>query len=59
MTRGPVFVAAKVFGEIQPRGGSVPVAKIFLPQFSSATPIRLMASDGHRRVAEARPRRTT
>jgi hypothetical protein len=61
MTRGPVFVAAKVFGEYQLRGGSVPVAKIFLPEFSSptATPIRLITSQGNRRVAEARLRRPT
>jgi len=59
MTRGPVFVSAKVLGEVSKSGGSVPVAKIFLPQFSTATPIRLVASNGSRRVAEARPRRPT
>jgi hypothetical protein len=57
MTRGPVFVSAKLLGEVQPRGGSVPVAKILLPQFSSAAPIRLVANNGSRRIAEARLRR--
>jgi hypothetical protein len=38
----------------------VPVAKIFLPELSSALPIRLMTSgNGNRRIAEARPRRPT
>jgi hypothetical protein len=60
MTRGPVF-GSKMFVDSQPKlGGSVPVAKIFLPQLSAALPIRLMASgSGSRRVAEARPRRPT
>jgi hypothetical protein len=60
MTRGPVYVA-KMFGDVSSRGGSVPVAKIFLPDFSSATatPIRLIANNGNPRVAEARPRRAT
>ena len=60
MSRGPVFVSARMPADIQLKaGGSVPVAKIFLPRFSSATPIRLVASTGSRRIAEARPRRTT
>jgi hypothetical protein len=61
MTRGPVYAPAKVLGEAKSRlGGSVPVAKILLPQFSSALPIRLMTNGtGSRRVAEARPRRPT
>ena len=61
MTRGPVFVSAKTLAEIQSKaGGSVPVAKIFLPQLSSALPIRLSVSgNGNRRIAEARPRRPT
>jgi hypothetical protein len=38
----------------------VPVAKIFLPELSSALPIRLVASrNANRRIAEARPRRPT
>ena len=59
MNRGPVFVSAKMLGETMKAGGSVPVANIFLPQSPSVTPIRLIASNGNRRVAEARPRRTT
>jgi hypothetical protein len=59
MTRGPVFVSANVFGDVQWRGGSVPIAKVLLPQFSSAEPIRLVANNENRRVAEARPRRPT
>lgn len=61
MTRGPVFAPAKMLAAAQPKlGGSVPVAKIFLPQFSAALPIRLMANrNASRRVAEARPRRPT
>ena len=60
MTRGPVFVAAKVLGELQSRGGSVPVANIFLPQRSTSLPIRLIATHtGNRRVAESRLRRPT
>jgi hypothetical protein len=50
-----------MFADAQPKlGGSVPVAKIFLPPLSAALPIRLMANGGgNRRVAEARPRRPT
>jgi hypothetical protein len=50
-----------MFAQAQPKlGGSVAVANIFLPQFSSALPIRLLAnSSGSWRVAEARPRRPT
>jgi len=61
MNRGPLFVAAKMAAEVQPKaGGSVPVAKIFLPERSSILPIRLIASgNGNRRIAEARPRRPT
>ena len=61
MTRGPVFVSAKMVAEIQPKaGGSVPVAKIFLPELSSVLLIRLITSgNGNRRIAEARPRRPT
>jgi len=61
MTRGPVFVPAQTLAEVQSKaGGSVPVAKIFLPQFSSALPIRLIVSGtGNRRIAEAQPRRPT
>jgi hypothetical protein len=61
MTRGPVFVSAKTFAEVQPKaGGSVPVAKIFLPEHSSALPILLITiGSGNRRIAEARPRRPT
>ena len=61
MTRGPVFVSAKMAAEVQSKaGGSVPVAKIFLPELSSVLPIRLRASgNGNRRIAEARPRRPT
>jgi hypothetical protein len=41
-------------------GGSVPVAKIFLPELSSGLPIRLAANGNpNRRVAEARLRRPT
>jgi hypothetical protein len=59
MTRGPAYAPLKAAGESEPKlGGSVPVAKILLPQFSSALPIRLMPS-GSRRVAESRPRRPT
>lgn len=60
MNRGPMF-ASKAFANTQPKfGGSVPVAKILLPQFSAALPIRLIANgSGSRRVAEARPRRPT
>jgi hypothetical protein len=60
MSRGSVFVP-KMFADAQPKlGGSVPVAKIFLPQFSAALPIRLTANgSGSRRVAEARLRRPT
>lgn len=62
MTRGPVYAPLKMVGESQLKfGGSVPVANILLPQFSSALPIRLMAtgSGSARRVAESRPRRPT
>ena len=61
MPRGSVFVSAKTLAEIQSKaGGSVPVAKIFLPKLSSAVPIRLSVSgNGNRRIAEARPRRPT
>lgn len=60
MTRGPAFVVAKVLAEVQGRGGSVPVANIFLPQRSASLPIRLIASHpAHRRVAESRLRRPT
>ena len=61
MNRGPVFVSAKMVAEVQPKaGGTVPVAKIFLPQLSSVLPIRLITSgNGNRRIAEARPRRPT
>jgi hypothetical protein len=46
--------------EVQPKaGGSVPVAKIFLPELSSVLPIRLTSGNGNRRIAEARPRRPT
>ena len=60
MARGPLFVSAKMLAQVQSKvGGSVPVAKIFLPQLSSALPIRLIASGGgNRRVAEARRRPT-
>jgi hypothetical protein len=45
-------------GQSKP-GGSVAVAKIFLPQLSSAIPIRLAASgNSNRRIAEARRRPT-
>ena len=60
MNRGPVFVSTRMLSDGQSKaGGSVPVAKIFLPQLSSALPIRL-ASNGssNRRVAEARRRPT-
>ncbi|MEA2984670.1 MAG: hypothetical protein QOD94_924 [Alphaproteobacteria bacterium] len=61
MARGPVFVSAHILAEIQSKaGGSVPVAKIFLPGLSSALPIRLITNgNGNRRIAEARPRRPT
>ena len=61
MSRGPMFAPGKLLADTQPKlGGSVPVAKIFLPQFSTALPIRLMSSgNASRRIAEARPRRTT
>ena len=60
MTRGPLLVSAKTFADVQSKvGGSVPVAKIFLPEHASASPIRLTASNGNRRIAEARPRRPT
>ena len=60
MTRGPLLVSAKTLAEVQSKaGGSVPVAKIFLPERSSASPIRLTASNGNRRIAEARLRRPT
>jgi hypothetical protein len=60
MTRGPVFVSARMLAEGQPKaGGSVPVAKIFLPQRSSALPIRLVPNgNANRRIAEARRRPT-
>jgi hypothetical protein len=59
MTRGPVFVSARMLADGQSKsGGSVPVAKIFLPQFSSAPAIRLIANGTNRRVAEARRRPT-
>ena len=60
MTRGPVFVSARMLVDGQPKaGGSVPVAKIFLPQLSSAPAIRLVASgNSNRRIAEARRRPT-
>jgi hypothetical protein len=60
MTRGPLLVSTKTLAEAQSKaGGSVPVAKIFLPERSSALPIRLMAGNGNRRIAEARSRRPT
>ena len=61
MSRGPLFVAAKMPADLQSKaGGSVPVAKIFLPQLSSALPIRLAAAGNrNRRIAEARLRRPT
>ena len=61
MSRGRVFVSARMLADVQSRtGGSVPVAKIFLPQLSSALPIRLAVNgNGNRRIAEARPRRLT
>jgi hypothetical protein len=59
MSRGPVFLSAKMLADGQLKaGGSVPVAKIFLPQLSAAQPIRLVAG-GRRRIAEARLRRPT
>jgi len=60
MNRGPVFVSARMLEEGQSKaGGSVPVAKIFLPQYSSALPIRLAANgNSNRRIAEARRRPT-
>lgn len=59
MSRGPVFVSAKIPADLQLKaGGSVPVAKIFLPQLSSAPAIRLVANS-NRRIAEVRPRRPT
>jgi hypothetical protein len=57
MTRGSVFARAKLPGEALSKAGSVPVAKIFLPHFAAATPIRLVPAN--RRIAEARPRRPT
>jgi hypothetical protein len=61
MSRGPVFVSAKMLADIQSKaGGSVPVAKIFLPNLSSGLAIRLTPTGNpHRRVAEARLRRPT
>lgn len=60
MPRGPLFVSAKALAEGQLKaGGSVPVAKIFLPQLSSAPPIRLAVGGRNRRVAEVRTRRPT
>ena len=60
MSRGPVFLSAKMLADGQLKaGGSVPVAKIFLPQLSAAQPIRLVAGGRGRRIAEARPRRPT
>ena len=60
MSRGPVFLSAKMLADGQLKaGGSVPVAKIFLPQLASASAIRLVASGRGRRIAEARPRRPT
>lgn len=59
MSRGPVFVSARMPADLQPKaGGSVPVAKIFLPQGSSSAPIRFVANS-NRRIAEARFRRPT
>jgi hypothetical protein len=60
MTRGPAFVSARMLADGPSKsGGSVPVAKIFLPQLSSATVIRLAANgNSNRRVAEARRRPT-
>ena len=61
MARGPLFVSAKMLAQVQSKvGGSVPVAKIFLPQLPSGLPIRLIAGagGGNRRVAEARRRPT-
>ena len=60
MTRGPVFVSARMLVDGQSKaGGSVPVAKIFLPQLSSAPAIRLVANgNSNRRIAEARRRPT-
>jgi hypothetical protein len=58
MARGPVFVPSKMFRDLQARAGSVPVAKIFLPQFSAAVPIRVTHGNGNRRIAEARRRPT-
>ena len=60
MPRGPAFVSARMLADGQSKaGGSVPVAKIFLPQTSSGLPIRLAANNPNRRVAEARFRRPT
>jgi len=56
MSRGPLFAPFKLLGET--KAGSVPVAKVLLPQFSAATPIRLVTGGG-RRIAEARTRRPT
>lgn len=60
MNRGPVFVSARMLADGQSKaGGSVPVAKIFLPQLSSASSIRLVPNGGsNRRIAEARRRPT-
>lgn len=59
MSRGPLFISAKALAGGQSKaGGSVPVAKIFLPQLSSALPIRLVAGNRNRRVAELRRRPT-
>jgi hypothetical protein len=60
MNRGPVFVSARMLVDGQSKaGGSVPVAKIFLPQLSSAPAIRLVANrSSNRRIAEARRRPT-
>jgi hypothetical protein len=60
MARAPVFVSAKMLSDGQAKaGGSVPVAKIFLPQLSAASPIRLVANgSASRRIAEARRRPT-
>jgi hypothetical protein len=61
MSRGPLFVTAKMPADLQSKaGGWVPVAKIFLPQQPTALPIRLVSTGNrNRRIAEARLRRPT
>lgn len=59
MSRGPMNAPVKLPGELQATlGGSTPVARILLPQFADALPIRLMASGNGtaRRIAESRRR---